>query len=95
MSDDITKLLGGLLSNPEGIKNLMGTFSQKNDSLPAETSSGFGNPLEAFNPQDDKRISLLTALKPYLNSSRSASVDKAIQLIKLTKLTENLRNEGK
>ena len=45
--------------------------------------------------RDDRRINLLTALKPYLSSSRSANVDKAIRLLRLTKLTETFRNEGK
>lgn len=95
MSDDITKLLGGLFSNPEGIKNLMGNLTQGNEVKPAEVSPEIQNPFGAFAGEEDKRISLLTALKPYLNNSRAANVDRAIQLIRLTKLTENLRNEGK
>ena len=94
MSDDITNLLGGLLSNPEGIKNLMNGLARGNES-PAEDFPNVPLSLKAGGFVDDKRISLLRALKPYLRSSRATSVDKAIQFIQLAKLTENLRNEGK
>ena len=98
MSDDISKLLGGLLSNPDSIKNLMRSFSS-NESQPTEESLPSlpvqSNPLQGISMQDDRRISLLTALKPYLSTSRSTNVDKAIQLLRLTKLTETFRNEGK
>jgi len=96
MSDDISKLLGGLMANPDGIKNLMSAFSQNaKPQQPAQSDGELMNSLNTLSSADDRRISLLTALKPYLNTSRSANVDRAIQLLKLTKLTEALRNEGK
>ena len=94
MSDDITNLLRGLLSNPEGIKNLMNGLTRGNES-PAGDPPNVPLSLNPGGFTDDKRISLLRALKPYLRSSRATSVDKAIQFIQLAKLTENLRNEGK
>ncbi len=97
MSDDISKLLGGLLSNPDAVKSLMSSLSPKEpaSSLPPEKPPAIQSTLDSLAGGDDRRISLLTALKPYLNTSRSANVDKAIQLLKLTKITEVLRNEGK
>ena len=94
MSDDISNLLGGLISNPEGIKNLMSSLNQEKDTS-QEGSTQIPSPAKPPSFGDDKRISLLRALKPYLRSSRANSVDKAIQFIRLAKLTENLRNEGK
>ena len=94
MSDDISNLLGGLLSNPEGIRNLISGLTQGKESL-TEDSSKISLPVNTTGFSNDRRISLLRALKPYLRSSRANSIDKAIQFIRLAKLTENLRNEGK
>jgi len=41
---------------------------------------------------DDKRINLLNALRPYMKSSRAESIDKAVRIIKLTKLSSILKD---
>lgn len=85
-----------------------GTAAQAPSSYTAASESPFslpdisdGNNLEAsvqsmlsaLNRTDDRRITLLTALKPYMSSSRASGVDRAIKILKLSKLTEVLRNE--
>ena len=48
--------------------------------------------------ENDKRTALLTALKPFLKPERQASLDRAIQLQRLTKMARVafrlLRDEG-
>ena len=98
MNDDLAGLLGGLLSNPESIKKLMGSISNGESQPREEATEHLPMPpdlAQLTSGRDDRRINLLTALKPYLSSSRSANVDKAIRLLRLTKLTETFRNEGK
>ena len=98
MNDDLAGLLGGLLSNPESIKRLMNSISNGESQPHEETAEQLPIPsdfAQLSSGRDDRRINLLTALKPYLSSSRSANVDKAIRLLRLTKLTETFRNEGK
>lgn len=100
MSEDLSKLLSGMLSNPDALKNMLGSLSaspnptsQAEAPLPAEKDIGIQDMLSKVNRSDDRRITLLTALKPYLSTSRATNIDKAIQLIRLTKMTEVLRNE--
>ena len=95
MNEELTKLLGGLMSNPVALKGLMSSLSAPSVS-PQETKPQLLPDIPArMSVADDKRIDLLTALKPYLNTSRGANIDKAIQLIRLAKMTEAMRNEGK
>lgn len=95
MSEDLSKLLSGMLANPEAIKNLFSSAAGSAPAVQKNESPTLPDISHALNQVDDKRIALLTALKPYLSTNRSTNVDKAIQLLKLTKLTESLRNEGK
>lgn len=49
------------------------------------------------NAPNDRRSTLLMALKPYLSSKRSATLDKSVQILKMTKLmpliTQFLNNQ--
>ncbi len=98
MNENLSGLLNTLMSNPEALKGIMGSLSKETPTPPADKPNDFGDvggKLNSLSNFEDKRISLLTALKPYLSGSRGANVDKAIQLIKLAKMTEAMRNEGK
>ena len=65
-----------------------------NSSAPAEPDGiDVRNMISAINNTDDRRITLLTALKPYLSSTRAVEADKAIKLLRLTKISQFLRNE--
>ena len=50
--------------------------------------------MSALNNTDDRRITLLNALRPYLSPQRAGGVDRAIRLLKLSKLSQFIRNEG-
>ena len=42
--------------------------------------------LSAYGTDDDRRVALLTALKPFLKPERWAKVDRAIQIARLTRV---------
>ena len=96
MNDDITKLLGSMLSNPDGLKNLLGSQSIPEESPPpssADLESSVKSMMNILGRSDDRRITLLNALKPYMSPTRADGIDRAIRILKLTKLTEVLKNE--
>jgi len=95
MSEDLSKLLGNMLANPDALKNLMGSVNSQSRPLEPNGNVDIQGIMNSLNNTNDRRVTLLTALKPYLSTSKSANVDKAIQLIKMTKIAEILRNEGK
>lgn len=99
MADEFQDKLNALLSNPEIMKTISGLAEQFGSSEQQETSdisnnmsdiSNLANIAKSINAEDDNRIRLLNALKPYMNSKRSANMDTAIKILKLTKLTSLL-----
>ncbi len=96
MNDDISKLLGSMLSNPDGLKNLLGSQGSNEESPPpsnGELESSVKSMMNILGRADDRRITLLNALKPYMSPGRADGIDRAIRILKLTKLTEVLKNE--
>lgn len=118
MNEDMSKLIGSMLQNPDAIKNLMGAIgssasgssasgSSANDSsagggytsdagsalMQPDLESSVKSMMNVLNQSDDRRITLLNALKPYLSPARAGGIDRAIRILKLTKLSEVLRNE--
>ena len=49
--------------------------------------------LDKLSNQDDPRSNLLYSLKPYLRKTRQEKIDEYINLFKITKITEILKNE--
>ena len=94
MSEDLSKMLSGMLSNPDAIKGLLGSAGGNQNSSPDELESSIKSMMSALNNTDDRRITLLTALKPYLSPERASGVDRAIKMLRLTKLSQLFRNEG-
>ena len=99
MADEFQDKLNALLSNPEIMKTISGLAEQFGSSEQQETSDisnnisdigNLANIAKSINAEDDNRIRLLNALKPYMNSKRSANMDTAIKILKLTKLTSLL-----
>ena len=100
MADDFQDKLNALMSNPEIMKTISGLAQQFNSSQPQNSSDisndttpdigNIANIAKSINSDDDDRIRLLNALRPYMNSKRSANMDTAIKILKLTKLTSLL-----
>lgn len=100
MADDFQDKLNSMLSNPELMKMISSMAGQvssepqsnnsdiSNDSSP--DLSNLANIASKISSEDDDRIRLLNALRPYMNQSRSANMDTAIKILRLTKLTSFL-----
>lgn len=91
MADDMTEKLKDLLNNPEMmnmLSSLVGSGSEKEkvSSSSNDFTSSVKSVLSGLDSGSDKRINLLYALKPYMKGNKSANIDKAIKMIKLTKL---------
>ncbi len=102
MDDNMSAKLMELLNNPEAMKELSDVVSKFNSnrpsvSEPSQSTEDFalkaGQLMSSINSGSDRRINLLNAIKPYLRESRASNVDKAIQMLKITKLTDILKNE--
>ncbi len=94
--NDLNKLLGSMLENPDvlkGISNLGTNQSPSADTSSSDLESSVKSMMSVLNQTDDRRITLLNALKPYLSSQRAEGIDRAIRILKLTKLSEVIRNE--
>ncbi len=100
MNDDIVKMLGNMLQNPDALKSLAGALggSEKSEPEPIPQDDsleiGIKNMMSVLNQADDRRITLLNALRPYLSPQRASGVDRAIKILRLTKLSQIMRNEG-
>ena len=91
MADDMTEKLKDLLNNPEMmnmLSSLIGSGNEKSEisSSSNDLTSSVKSVLSGLDSGSDKRINLLYALKPYMKENKSANIDKAIKMIKLTKL---------
>lgn len=94
----------------KNIENMLGSFGIGGNSTQPSQESDFGmssfnmpspdnfammrNVMEALQRHDDPRSQLLLALKPYLSSSRSAKIDKAIMLLSLGKIPSIMKFMG-
>lgn len=68
---------------PSGLGGLLGGLN----SLDPKMLSAAAGLIGQFNSQDDdQRVALLTALRPFVKEQRYAKLDKAIQIAKLSRL---------
>lgn len=96
MNEELTKLLGNLLQNPDALKGLAGSVSPESETPSGgELESSVANMMSVLSRTDDRRINLLNAVRPFMSPGRASGIDRAIQILKLTKLTEVMRNERK
>lgn len=99
MADDISNKLKTLLENPE-MMNLIGNLASglnvgdasnensENADLPVEdTANTIKTALQGISTAGDNRITLLSALKPYMRESRTKHIDTAIKVLKMSKLS--------
>lgn len=87
---------GGALGNLLGGEKQTGEQNEKNNSstdvlpsmLDTETISKISAALGSINKNDDERVLLLNALKPYIGKKRAPHVDTAIKLLTLSKFKD-------
>lgn len=99
MAEDFGEKLKQILSDPEAMSTVSALLGEK---LPDENVAGkssdtsfedtIKNALSSFGGASDRRINLLYALKPYMRQSRADNIDRAIKMLKLTKLSSVFKN---
>ena len=94
MSEDIFEKLKQVMSNPgamDMVSSLLNQNSHQDNSTNEKNDDNFEstikNAVSSLNYSGDNRINLLSALKPYMRQSRADNIDKAIKMLKLTKLS--------
>ena len=97
MADDMTDKIKNILNNPD-ILNMLSSLSNseteqnKLASGTGDIESGIKSMLSNLDTQNDKRVNLLYALKPYMKGKRADNLDRAIKMVKLTKLGSILKD---
>lgn len=94
--ETMNKIMGMMQSfDDTGSKEVTEKKNNNSISLPfgldnPETLLKLGNIFQKINTEDDPRINLLSAIKPYLNQKRLQTADQAMQILKLSKMTSVL-----
>ncbi len=94
MADAMDTLKNILGDNAEDkIKNVMNSFSSGGDNVPGDDSMEYlmqmKNIVDGLSTsRSDPRSNLLMSLKPYMRQSRQRSIDSAVKLLNLTKLSK-------
>ena len=97
MSDAIETIKSLLGNDAEGkIKEIMSALTESSSSPEPENSAEsllqMKNVLSSLMSEaDDPRINLLTSLRPYMRNERQQSIDSAIRILGLTKLSDFLK----
>lgn len=95
MAEDMADKLKSLLNNPE-MMGMLSSFlnNQKEDEPPqsSQPSADIQSMISRIQSSDDKRITLLNALRPYMRSSRASGIDKAVKMLKITQLGSILKD---
>ncbi len=98
MADDLSSKIQSILQNPEMMNMVSGLMGQGGGSEPMpeeiQTDSGFElqSMVSRLNNSDDKRIRLLNALRPYMKNKRATDIDKAIKMLKISKISSVLKD---
>ena len=94
MAEDLGEKLRQILSNPSALEAVSSMLREKKSEISdtGEVSDdSFENTIRgavsSLSSGSDKRINLLSALKPYMRQTRADNIDKAIKMLKLTKLS--------
>ncbi len=78
-SDKLLDLLGG--GEPKRSES-------KSSGLDVDTIMRFKNAYDSVSSRPDPRVSLLTSLKPYMNGRRASELDRVVNLLSLTKISD-------
>lgn len=98
---DAMETLKGLLGDDaeDKIKNAMSSFSNGNSGAAEDNSLEYIMQMKDImsklaNNRDDPRSNLLLSLKPYMRTGRRQSIDNAVKLLNLTKLSSIFRQNN-
>ena len=92
-----------ILNSPEALSRVLDVAQSimggKEESSPApDFLSGidpamlkmFGNLMQEFNNTDDRRFQFLNALRPYMGDSNGVHIDKAVQIMRVSRVIRQL-----
>lgn len=99
MSEDFGALADKLKSllDSGGADSLLGLLNKNEDSKASSNNSDMETLIKLKQAYDkvssspDPRISLLSSLKPYMSSKRSAELDRIANIISITKISEIIK----
>ncbi|MEG2377181.1 MAG: hypothetical protein RSC43_02365 [Clostridia bacterium] len=83
--DNLEEKVKSLLDSPDGMAQILSVARSLTDSPDTAQASDAEKPAS-----DDKRLVLLNALRPFLKSEDAVHVDKAIQIMRLSKVAKNI-----
>lgn len=91
MADDMADKLKSVLNNPEMLNMISSLINSSNENSTSDFAdddsvTNIKNMVNQLNTGSDKRITLLNALRPYMRGSRAHDIDKAVKILKITKL---------
>ena len=95
MANDMEKTLQLLMSlldknsEPEEEYNEI-TSEEETQSAEEPQPDDFSGMLGAFSGEGDKRVNLLSSIKPYMNGKRQEKVDTAINMVKVLSFSSML-----
>ena len=95
MAQDLGDKLKSILSDPqmmESFSELLKSEKADDNQNSGDISSQLQSVISQLGGDNDKRINLLNALKPYMKGNRAQSIDKAVRIIKMTKLGSVLKD---
>ena len=97
MADDITDKIKAVLNNPDAMNMFSSLLNKEGSSEDSNSESTVGisdvkNIMDKIDGGNDKRISLLSALKPYMRNSRASNIDKAIKMLKITRISSMFKD---
>lgn len=74
----------------EDYNEIVDNNTESDEETTPEESPQLQNIFGAFSENDDKRVTLLSSIKPYMSGKRQGKVDAAIQIVRLISLSSGL-----
>lgn len=85
---EIAKLFGGEGEKPPQTEQKPPSFEGAVPNISPELLSKIMALLNEYNAEDDRRIHLLGAIRPYVKDSDSFHIDRAIRIVKLSRVAK-------
>lgn len=95
ISPEMINTLSSLLNSSSNENNSNNTDNQSEPSIDINTILKMKTIIESMNQKNDPRANLLYSLKPYLRDNRKSKLDQYVNLLKMTKIADVMKNEKK
>lgn len=95
ISPEMISNLANLLGSNSNENNSNSNDNQSEPSIDINTILKMKSIIESMNQKNDPRANLLYSLKPYLRENRKNKLDQYVNLLKMTKIADVMKNEKK